>query len=502
MRSTVRSLRLHQRSVVKAVQTTSRRAWPSSLSFTPPNERSLLRSLWSGACIRHSTRLQPHSHQSPRHHLFHPYSSSVPTSTPQPSLLPPTVRQLQLRISNLLYNLQHSQLPTALPTATSSLLASARQALTEPFLLVIVGEYNSSKSSLINALIGQPLLAVGPLPTTEHVYIIQHSQHSSSSTTNVEVDNTTSTASSTPIRTITASSPLLNSISIVDTPGTNALSREHEQLTASFLPRADLLLLVTSADRPFSESERTFLQHTQQYRKKVVLVLGKVDLLTTDDERRQVVQYVAQGAAEVLGEPPTVLVASTKQGAQGVKAVVEYITQSLTATDRLHLKLSSPLLVARGVLSEREEEVRLLDALITRKAAVLQQLEQLSVEYAAAMEGELSRQWTRVHNVFARLQQRSVEWVDEKGRLSRVTEWLRDDMAVKYEREVQQWTDVQSEVQAALLALLDGLSERTERYLQEVRRIVQRAKKTSQPNDSTVSYSPCKARWATYWQPR
>jgi len=336
-----------------------------------------------------------------------------------------------------------------------------------------VGEYNSSKSSLINALIGRPLLAVGPLPTTEHIYVIQHEQYSGSSVDGtVDDDTSVNSTSSTPIRTITASSPLLRSVSIVDTPGTNALSREHEQLTTAFLPRADLLLLVTSADRPFSESERTFLQQTQQYRKRVVLVLGKSDLLGSDDERRQVVEYVAQGAAEVLGEAPTVLVASTKQGADGVRAVVEYITRSLTATDRLHLKLSSPLLVARRVLAERVDELRLLDALLTRKAAVLEQVERLSADYAAGMEMELGRQWTRVHNVFQRLQQRSIEWVEAKGQLSRVAEWLRDDMAVKYEREVQQWTDVQAEVQAALLALLDGLSERSERYVAEVRRIV------------------------------
>ena len=338
---------------------------------------------------------------------------------------------------------------------------------------MIVGEYNSSKSSLINALVGQPLLAVGPLPTTEHIYVIQHSKHGAGPNgSSMDGDSFTSSTSSPHTRSITAASPLLESVSIVDTPGTNALSREHEQLTTSFLPRADLLLLVTSADRPFSESERTFLQHTQQYRKKVVLVLGKADLLGSEEERRQVVEYVAKGAAEVLGEEPTVLVASTKQGAAGVKAVEGFITRSLTATDRLHLKLSSPLLVAQRVLSERDEEIRLIDALIARKAAVLQQVERLSADYAVGMETELSRQWARVHNVFARLQQRSTEWVEEKGQLSRVTEWLRDDMAVKYEREVQQWTDVQSEVQAALLVLLDGLSERSERYVQEVRRIV------------------------------
>ena len=468
MRSTARILRLYTRAAEAGRST--KRVRPSVPTFTAAIQHSLLRSLWSGSCscIHHSNH-----HVDPARARHPPLSrpfSSLPSAAPTP-LLPPAVRQLQPRISHLLYNLQHSQLPTPLPPATTALLSSARHALTQPFLLVVVGEYNSSKSSLINALIGQSLLAVGPLPTTEHIYVIQHSQHASSSTTIAGAADP-STTSPAPIRALTADSPLLQSVSIVDTPGTNALSREHEQLTTSFLPRADLLLLVTSADRPFSESERAFLQQTQQYRKKVVLVLSKADLLPGDDDKRAVVEYVRRGAEEVLDEQPTVLVASTKLGSEGVRSVEEFITRSLTATDRLHLKLSSPLLVARRVLSEREEELRLLDALIARKAGLLEQVERLSADYAAGMEAELGRQWTRVHNVFARLQQRSVDWVAEKGQLIRVTEWLRDDMAVKYEREVQQWTDVQSEVQAALLALLDGLSERSERYVQEVRRIV------------------------------
>ena len=34
--------------------------------------------------------------------------------------------------------------------------------------------------------------------------------------------------------------------------------REHEALTAEFIPRSDLVLFITSADRPFTESEAQF----------------------------------------------------------------------------------------------------------------------------------------------------------------------------------------------------------------------------------------------------
>src|ERR671910_581997 len=52
---------------------------------------------------------------------------------------------------------------------------------------------------------------------------------------------------------------ILRDLAVVDTPGTNAIVRQHEALTREFVPRADLVLFVTSADRPFTESERELL---------------------------------------------------------------------------------------------------------------------------------------------------------------------------------------------------------------------------------------------------
>jgi hypothetical protein len=47
---------------------------------------------------------------------------------------------------------------------------------------------------------------------------------------------------------------------MVDTPGSNTMSDGHEYRTKRWLPHADLILFVISADRPLSESERSFLQ--------------------------------------------------------------------------------------------------------------------------------------------------------------------------------------------------------------------------------------------------
>ncbi len=119
--------------------------------------------------------------------------------------------------------------------------------LDDLFLLVVVGEFNSGKSAVINALLGQKLLKEGVTPTTFQVNILRFGE---------EFENTSVKENHT-VRLLPVN--LLSEVSIVDTPGTNAIIRYHEELTRHFVPRADLVLFITSVDRPFTESERRFM---------------------------------------------------------------------------------------------------------------------------------------------------------------------------------------------------------------------------------------------------
>ena len=59
---------------------------------------------------------------------------------------------------------------------------------------------------------------------------------------------------------------------MVDTPGTNVILSRQQRLTEEYVPRADLVLFVLSADRPFTESEVNFLKYIRR-----VTVLGAHD---------------------------------------------------------------------------------------------------------------------------------------------------------------------------------------------------------------------------------
>lgn len=54
-----------------------------------------------------------------------------------------------------------------------SLLREALKQLDQPFLVVIVGEFNSGKSTVINALLGTRFLAEGILPTTNEISVLK-----------------------------------------------------------------------------------------------------------------------------------------------------------------------------------------------------------------------------------------------------------------------------------------------------------------------------------------
>ncbi|HLE14715.1 MAG TPA: dynamin family protein, partial [Anaerolineales bacterium] len=169
-----------------------------------------------------------------------------------------------------------------------ALAASIRQ-LDELFLLVIVGEFNAGKSAFINALLGQALLKEGVTPTTTQITILQFGEE----VKRQPLDHNQSL--------LNLPADFLQEISIVDTPGTNTIIREHEALTSQFVPRADLILFVTSADRPFTESERAFLEKLRNWGKKVVIVLNKIDILQNDDELDQIAKFILENSKYLLG---------------------------------------------------------------------------------------------------------------------------------------------------------------------------------------------------------
>src|SRR6266700_2498145 len=153
--------------------------------------------------------------------------------------------------------------------AYATTLQQVTASLDDLFLLVVVGEFNAGKSAFINTLLRQNVLEEGVVPTTNQVTIIRHGEQDARQ------------QSEQGLLEIHHPADFLQDISIVDTPGMNAVLQEHERLTKEFVPRSDLILFITSVDRPFTQSERLFMERIRTWGKKVLIVLNKIDMLRT-----------------------------------------------------------------------------------------------------------------------------------------------------------------------------------------------------------------------------
>jgi small GTP-binding protein len=286
-------------------------------------------------------------------------------------------------------------------------LARAIGQLDELFLLVVVGEFNAGKSALINALLGERVLEEGVTPTTSRIQLLRYGAERTRTQRGGDYEE------------LTLKVPLLRETCIVDTPGTNAVVRGHEALTREFVPRSDLVLFVTSADRPFTETERVFLESIRDWGKKVVVAVNKTDILEQPEDVRKVVEFVRDNLRELLGLKPEVFAVSARQAAKakaagmapdelttGFGALEAYLTRTLDDAERLRVKLQSPLGVAERVLDQTEAAVRARLATVNEDEAALKEVEVLRVQQLADATRDLRLRLAEAERPFVELEKR------------------------------------------------------------------------------------------------
>jgi GTP-binding protein EngB required for normal cell division len=172
----------------------------------------------------------------------------------------------------------------------------------EAFNLVAVGQFKRGKSSVINALLGHALLPVGVIPLTSVVTIIRYGATATCTILfeageplevglDMLADYVTETGNPGNTKhvsqvTIRYPSPWLESgVRLVDTPGIGSAYERNSDVTQRYLPQADAVLFVTSADQPMSRAELDFLDSIRPYAGKIFYLLNKIDYLSVDEIR-------------------------------------------------------------------------------------------------------------------------------------------------------------------------------------------------------------------------
>jgi GTP-binding protein EngB required for normal cell division len=260
-------------------------------------------------------------------------------------------------------------------------VAQVRDALfhaDNPFLVVFVGPFSSGKSSLINALVGEELLSVGPVPTTDRIHILRWGE-TAQKTRSGEYD------------TVFHPSPLLRRVSFVDTPGLESIFQKHEETTRKFLHRADVVLLVMLATQAMTARNLEYLKMLQEYGKTVILVINQADLLT-EAEAKTVRDYVIDQSHALLGYKPEVWMMSARQGlaahqadgsldqsaweASGLNRIGRYIETQLGDVARLRQKLQTPIQIVQNVNQAALDAVRANQSALDQYQSIGQNIDQ------------------------------------------------------------------------------------------------------------------------------
>jgi len=329
--------------------------------------------------------------------------------------------------------------------------------LEDLFTVVIVGEFNAGKSSFINAMFGEKLRTEGPIPVDDRISVLRFAPEAQTRPLSEFVLEQTY-----PIE-------FLKTITLVDTPGTNSIVARHQEITQDYIPRADLVLFVTSIDRPLSESERQFLEYIREWGRKVIFVLNKIDT-KSDEEIEQVIAYLGENIRNLFGFDPTIYPVSSKLAFDSKKGLVEprqwtrsrfealedYMFKVLSEKERVRLKLQAPL---DAINSIARKQVTLVDARRTVLSADKKKIDEITSQLSQArvdLLRNIEQFGIRVDNLLLELERRGLDFLERTIRIGNIM-LLRDAARFREAFERQVFLDWQGSVDRTVQESVDWL---------------------------------------------
>eukprot|EP01117_Protostelium_nocturnum_P008663 TRINITY_DN3111_c0_g1_i3.p1 TRINITY_DN3111_c0_g1~~TRINITY_DN3111_c0_g1_i3.p1 ORF type:complete len:483 (+),score=159.95 TRINITY_DN3111_c0_g1_i3:125-1573(+) len=291
----------------------------------------------------------------------------------------------------------------------------------------------------------------------------------------------------------------LKEISLVDTPGTNAIIREHQEITEHFVPRSDLVIFVTSSDRAFSESERSFLARISQYKKKIIVVITKKDIVESQSEMDQIVDYVSTNFESCLGSKPEAIFTVDSKGAlkaklesgkngdlknsatwkeSGFGPVEKFILKTLDREQRTRIKLENPLGLAEHLLEKAKDDIESRSKLLRDDVETLEDMKEQMEQYKEElMEGFLGKK-LQIDKLFESMNEKANKFLDDRIQIFKFFDLFNSDkLKADFEKEVV--GDVGNEMESKLSALIDWMMGKNSRLWKRTMETVQLLAKSS-----------------------
>ena len=229
-----------------------------------------------------------------------------------------------------------------------------------PFLIVVCGEVNAGKSTLINGLFGHDLCRVNILPETDRVLSYRYGETARDVTVAPLLEE--------------RHRPLgfLRDFHLVDTPGTNSVVQGHQAVTDRFLPAADLVMFVFPISNPWGAATWDAISRLPAgVLARVAFIIQQADQRGSNDVA-VILGHMADLSMKRIGRVPPIFAVSGKLAceakradpvnadllhASGYPALEEFITRHICQSPARQQILESSRAQAAAALRAVDERI-------------------------------------------------------------------------------------------------------------------------------------------------
>jgi len=178
------------------------------------------------------------------------------------------------------------------------------------FYVACVGQFKRGKSTLLDALIGEPILPTGIVPVTAVPTVVRFGERRSARVRHKngewlainpddlheyvsEERNPGNLKQVDGVEVFVPSSLLRTGMCLVDTPGLGSVFAENTAATKAFVPHIDAAMVIVGADPPIAGEELALVEAVSQHVTKILVVVNKADRVT-DTELRTASAFTAK----------------------------------------------------------------------------------------------------------------------------------------------------------------------------------------------------------------
>jgi putative ribosome biogenesis GTPase RsgA len=211
-----------------------------------------------------------------------------------------------------------------LPSLATEAERTAERIADGRFYVACVGQFKRGKSTLLNALIGEPILPTGVVPVTSVVTVLRYGAERGARIRLARADwqpipigalaayvseeqNPENEKGIEAVEVFVPAKLLDSGLCLVDTPGIGSVFSSGTEATRAFVPHIDAALIVLGADPPISGDEVALLEVVAERVQTLIFVLSKADRLSESDRmeaarfaQRVIEQRLRRSAGPIL----------------------------------------------------------------------------------------------------------------------------------------------------------------------------------------------------------